>query len=54
MGTDDDANDGPGECPGHAWKMTSAHLDDWGLWRSYACVLCGGVLVANPDEDEPV
>ena len=53
MGTDDDANDGPGECPGHAWRMTSAVFDDWGLWREYRCRHCGGKLVANPDQDEP-
>lgn len=53
MGGLDDANDGPGECPGHDWAMISAHLDAWGLWRDYRCRHCGGLLTATPDQEEP-
>ena len=53
MGGLDDANDGPGECPGHVWRMNGVSFDDWGLWRSYRCINCEGALVANPDEEEP-
>ena len=53
MGGLDDANDGPGECPGHAWRMTRALLDAWGMWREYRCRHCDGLLVTNPDQEEP-
>ena len=53
MGGVDDENEGPGGCPGHHWLLTAAVLDEWGLWREYVCRHCGGMLTANPDQDEP-
>ncbi len=53
MGSMDDANTGPGECPGHTWALLRVHLDLEGLWREYVCRSCGGLLVASPDQEEP-
>ena len=44
----DDANDGPGECPGHVFDLVGIHVTLEGGGMEHECRSCGARVVRLP------
>lgn len=44
----DDANDGPGECPGHVFDLVGVVVTPRGAGMQHVCRSCGALVLREP------